>query len=163
MLWLLISRCTIPRLCIYWNTLAVSSAIFILLPMSRSIWLFFRCSKLNILYATCSKTITMLGIFGMTPISRQMFGCRKIACIIISFWISDNKSSVMDGSKIFLIATGVPFRNPLWITLNPPCPIYSPNCKSSKEISLTPGTIGSLPAVTDTSLTFEVKLWKLDL
>jgi hypothetical protein len=64
----------------------------------------------------------------------------------ISFYISYNSSSVNLGSNIFLIATGVPFNYPLWITEKPPYEIYSPISRSDKEISLTPGTCGSLPA-----------------
>lgn len=83
--------------------------------------------------------------------SKAMFGCLKMLCIMISFYISASNSSVNLGSKIFFIATCVPFRNPLWITENPPWPICSPNSISLIETSLTPATLGSLPAVAETS------------
>ena len=57
----------------------------------------------------------------------------------------------MLGSKIFFIATGVPFRRPLWMTEKPPYPIYSPISMSLTFISLTPATAGSLPEVVETS------------
>jgi len=88
----------------------------------------------------------------MTPINITIFGCLKILCIIISFCISYKSSSVNRGSKIFLIATGVPFNLPLWIVENPPWPILSPISMSLIVISLTPATGGSLPADT---VTFE--------
>ena len=81
-----------------------------------------------------------------------MFGWRKIAYITISFWISSKSSLVILGSNIFLIATGVPFRRPLWITEKPPWPICSATSISLIEISRTPGTAGNLPDVVDTSL-----------
>jgi len=93
----------------------------------------------------------------------QIFGWRKTAVIIISFWISYSKSSVIFGSKIFLIATGVPFKNPLWIVLKPPWPIYSPTFTSSRDISLTPGTTGKRPFVTETSLALCVNCEKFYL
>ena len=57
----------------------------------------------------------------------------------------------MFGSKIFLIATGVPLRRPLWITEKPPWPIYSLISKSVMLISRTPGTAGRRPDVVETS------------
>lgn len=71
-------------------------------------------------WSTNSDTITILGILGITPISSAMLGWRRIADITISFWISARSSSVICGSKIFLTATGVPLRVPLWIVLKPP-------------------------------------------
>lgn len=78
-----------------------------------------------------------------------MLGCLKMLYITISLYISYKRSSVSLGSKIFLIATGVPFNVPLWITENPPYEICSPISISSKVISLTPATGGNLPADTD--------------
>ena len=69
----------------------------------------------------------------------------------------------MFGSKIFLIATGVPFSVPLWMTEKPPCPIYSATSISFVVISRTPGTTGSLPDVVETSCAPCVKLAKLAL
>ena len=94
----------------------------------------------------------IFGIVGQHPISKAMFGWRKIAYMTISFWISSKSSFVILGSKIFLIATGVPLRRPLWITEKPPCPICSATSISLIEISRTPGTAGNLPDVVDTSL-----------
>ena len=67
------------------------------------------------------------------------------------------------GSKIFLMATGVPLRRPLWMTEKPPWPIYSPTSISFIEISRTPGTTGNLPAVVETSPDPVVKEAKLAL
>lgn len=142
---------TMPRECIYWKTLAESSAMRSLVLRSISTFDFFMCKMLNRLpWLTCSNTITMLGIFGTIPINKAIFGCLRIACITISFWISASRSSVIEGSKIFFIATGHPFKKPLWITLKPPWPICSPNSMSSIVTSLTPGTAGSLPSFTET-------------
>ena len=69
----------------------------------------------------------------------------------------------MFGSKIFLIATGVPFSSPLYIMEKPPWPIFSPKSKSYSVISLTPGTGGRRPALSETSLLHLVKAWKLAL
>jgi hypothetical protein len=49
------------------------------------------------------------------------------------------------------MATGVPLSFPLWITEKPPYEICSPISRSSMETSRTPGTIGSLPDVTETA------------
>ena len=57
------------------------------------------------------------------------------------------------------MATGVPLSFPLWMTEKPPYPIFSPISMSSKVISLTPGTGGSLPDVTETFVAC-VKAWK---
>lgn len=109
-----------------------------------------------------SNTITILGILGITPMSKAMLGCLNILYITISLYISYNSSSVNLGSNIFLIATGVLFKNPLWITENPPYDIYSPISISSRVISLTPGTCGSLPADTETEPAVYVNAEKLD-
>jgi hypothetical protein len=75
-----------PSACMYWKTLAEASAILILAFKSRSTYCFFMCKRLNRLpCATCSNTITMLGILGMTPIRRAIFGCLRIAYMTISF------------------------------------------------------------------------------
>ena len=87
----------------------------------------------------------------MTPIRSVMLGCLRMLCITISFWISESSSSVSLGSKIFLIATGVPFRYPLWMTEKPPWPICSDISISYRVISLTPGTLGNLAALVDSS------------
>lgn len=104
----------------------------------------------------------MFGMVGMTPIRSTMLGCLRMDCITISFWISFNRSSVIFGSNIFLIATGVPFKKPLWIVENPPWPIYSPMWMSFVEISRTPGTKGNLPAVTETYELYPVNWEKFD-
>ena len=150
-LWLLISLCTIPNACIYSNTIAVSRAILILSFASILNYCFFMCSRSNREpYWTCSKTIYISGIVGITPIRIAMLGCRRILVITISFWISAKSSSVNRGSNIFLIATGVPLSFPLWIVEKPPWPIWSPNSMSLRVTSLTPGTGGSLPAYIET-------------
>jgi hypothetical protein len=86
----------------------------------------------------------------MTPIKIAIFGCLKMLYITISFYISYNNSSVNLGSNIFFIATEVPFNFPLWITEKPPWAIFSPISISSRVISRTPGTSGSLPELTET-------------
>ena len=102
----------------------------------------------------------MFGIWGITPISITIFGCLKILCITISFWISLSKSSVNLGSNIFFIATGVPFNFPTWMVEKPPYPILSPISMSLIVISLTPGTEGNLPELTETFDEVWVKAWK---
>ena len=57
--------------------------------------------------------MTMLGIVGLHPISKAMFGCLRMLYMTISFYISARSSFVILGSKIFLIATGVPLSIPL--------------------------------------------------
>ena len=114
-------------------------------------------------WETCSKTITILGIVGTTPMSKAILGCLRMLCITISFWISCNNSSVMFGSKIFLIATGVPLSSPLYIMEKPPWPIFSLKSRSYSVISLTPGTGGRRPALSETSLLHLVKAWKFAL
>ena len=146
-LWLLISLWTIPRLCIYSNTTAASLAIYNFCLILISIVYFFMWSKSKREPGeTCSNTIYISGICGITPISIVTFGCLKILCITISFYISYNKSSVSRGSNIFFIATGVPFSFPLWIVEKPPCPIFSPTSISFSVISLTPETEGNFPS-----------------
>lgn len=146
-LWLLISLWTIPRLCIYWNTIAASLAIYNFCLILISIICFFMWSKSKSEPGdTCSNTMYIFGICGITPISIVTFGCLKILYITISFYISYNNSSVSRGSNIFFIATGVPFSFPLWIVENPPCPIFSPTSISFIVISLTPETGGNLPS-----------------
>ena len=150
-LWLLMSLCTIPKWCMYWNTIAESLAIFNLYFALRFTEFFFIWSiSYKLPWLTCSNTMYKSGIFGITPIRMAIFGCLKILCITISFWISCKSSSVSLGSNIFLIATGVPLSFPLWITEKPPYAIFSPISISSIVISLTPGTGGSLPDETET-------------
>lgn len=151
MLWLLMSLCAIPKWCMYSNTTAASIAIYNLWFIDNSVIYFFIWSiSYNEPCWTCSKTMYIFGIYGMTPISIAILGWRSILYITISFWISFNNSSVSLGSKIFLIATGVPFSLPTWIVEKPPYPIFSPSSISSIVISRTPGTDGNLPALTDT-------------
>lgn len=120
-LWLFISLWTIPSACMYSNTTAVSLAILILSLISILNYYFFICRRSNKDPCwTCSKTIYISGIVGITPINIAILGCLRILVITISFYISARSSSVNLGSKIFLIATGVPFNFPLWIVENPP-------------------------------------------
>ena len=75
-----------PSSCMYRNARAESNAICILCAIDRFTIYFFKCRRSNKLpWSTFSKTITILGMVGYTPMSMQMFGCRKMLYIMISF------------------------------------------------------------------------------
>lgn len=79
------------------------------------------CNKLN-KSPLCKYSVIIHKFGGLEtiPISKTMFGCRRVANILISLFNSSNRSCVMLGLKIFFIATSRPLHLPLWTVLNPP-------------------------------------------
>ena len=119
------------------NTIATSQAIFI--HYCNVISYLERWRKLKRHpKGTFSKTIAILGGFVAIPMSKTILGCQRIESILTSFVTSLRSSSVITGSKITFTATSEPHQVPFLITLNPPCPSYSPRVTSERSISLTP-------------------------
>ena len=75
--------------------------------------------------------------FFVIPNNKTMLGCLKTVSILISLLNSANNSSVTLGSKISFTDTLIKFHLALWITLNPPWPIFSKSSIWSKLASLT--------------------------
>lgn len=79
------------------------------------------CNKLN-KSPLCKYSVIIhkLGGLETIPISKTMFGCLRVASILISLFNSSSRSCVIFGLKIFFMATSRPLHLPLWTVLNPP-------------------------------------------